>query len=205
MLLLIATTMRMGELFTLRWQHVDLENRRVFLQTDKANGIEGREVPLSLEGVALFEDLPRVNARVLPFERSAFVEIWKQARSDLGIDDLCLQDLRHDGATRWAKRLRNIPLLQQVTGHRTLAMVQRYVNVPLQDTIDAMDAAMADDPYLRDRPRIVPKVRYSLVQHIRTLPGADAQLANDSVSRSWKQERGACGKFVAAYPTHGKQ
>lgn len=180
-LLLIATTVRVGELFGMRWQDVDLENRVIHLRKDKANGFIGRDVPLSLEGVALLETIPRKDERVMPVERSAFVSLWNQLRVDLDIDNLRLQDLRHDGATRWGKRLRNLALLQKVTGHKTLTMVQRYLNVPLQDAIDAMDAAQADDPYLQGRPRLAPKPRHSLAQHIPLLPVPPSTPAPPSV------------------------
>jgi integrase len=178
-LLLVATTMRMGELFSLRWRDVDLENQEAILQADKANGIQGRTVPLSLEAVALLEAMPREkgDGRLLPIKRSAFVSLWNQLRIDLQIENLRLQDLRHDGATRWAMRLPTLALVQNVTGHKTMAMLQRYVNVPVKDTINAMNAAMTDDPYLPKKAKPAPKPRHSLVQYVIPQPEPSAAVA----------------------------
>lgn len=166
-LLLIATTMRVGELFSVRWRDVDLDNSVIDLQRDKANGVAGRVVPLSAEAVALLESMPREDGRLLPIQRAAFVSLWNQLRKELNITDLRLHDLRHDGATRWGKRLKSIVLLQQVTGHKSLSSVQRYLNVPLADTIAAMNAALVDDPYVNSRARPAPlPPQHSLVQHI---------------------------------------
>jgi hypothetical protein len=46
-------------------------------------------------------------------------------------------------------------------------MVQRYLNVPVQDTVDAMDAALANDPYLKHIPMRVQNPRPSLARHIQ--------------------------------------
>ncbi len=143
-LLLIATTMRMGELFRVRWSDIDLDARVIHLDQDKAGG--GRDVPLSFDALAVLEHIARDGEMLIPVKRAAFESYWKDLVKRLGIPNLRLHDLRRHGATRWAKLLANPHLLQKVTGHRTLVMVSRYINVSTDDTLLAMDDAMGGEP-----------------------------------------------------------
>jgi integrase len=167
-LLLIATTMRMGELFAVTWQDVDWKQRVIVLPRDKGHGSAGRRVPLSPETLALLEYLPRMagEVRLLPVERSAFESFWKRLLERLEIQNLRLHDLRREGITRWALKLKNVVLLQQVSGHKTLAMVQRYINLDLDDVLQAMDAACVDDPLLKNHVRPAKAQPGCLVRHL---------------------------------------
>ena len=63
--LALATAMRRGELLSLRWEHVDLQNRTAFLP-DTKNG-ESRTVPLSTAAVQVLTGLPRhISGTVIP-------------------------------------------------------------------------------------------------------------------------------------------
>jgi integrase len=164
-LILIASTMRMGELFRVRWTDVDLDARIIYLDRDKAGG--GREVPLSLDMLLLLEQVPREGEMLIPVKRAAFESFWKGLLERLGIKNLRLHDLRRLGATRWGKLLENPNLLKVVTGHRTLIMVGRYINTTTGDALSAMDDATSGDPLFdkfkrSQRKPVLPLSRYLL-------------------------------------------
>lgn len=177
-LILIATTMRMGELFRVRWSDVDLDARVIYLDRDKAGG--GREVPLSLDMLALLEQIPRAGEMLIPVKRSAFESFWKGLVERLGIQNLRLHDLRRHGATRWGKLLNNPHLLKKITGHRTLVMVDRYLSMTTPDALSAMDDALSDDPLFdklrrSKRKPVLPMARYLPPKDAETPPpGHDA-------------------------------
>jgi len=138
--LLLETTMRISELcLTATWRDFDPDKRILTLVRAKA---DEREVPLTKEAVELIQSLPRRNdnERIIPTTMAAVGKAWTRALERAGIEDLRIHDLRHTGATRMAIRLNgNIFLLQKVTGHKTLAMLQRYVNLTASDVVDAFD------------------------------------------------------------------
>jgi len=138
--LLLETSMRKSELFlTATWRDFDPEKRILRLVTAKA---DARDVPLTKEAVELIHSLPRRqdHERIIPTTMDAVRKAWNRALERAGIEGLTMHDLRHTGATRMAIRLNgNIFLLQQITGHKTLSMLERYVNLTASDVVDAFD------------------------------------------------------------------
>ena len=85
--LALATAMRRGELLSLRWEHVDLQNRTAFL-SDTKNG-ESRTVPLSTVAVQVLAGLPRhISGAVIPVKFFTLDAAFKRARKRAGLDDV---------------------------------------------------------------------------------------------------------------------
>lgn len=147
-LLAIETTMRRGEaLRTATWNDVDFDNRQIFLREDKAG--RGRCVPLTLDAVEILRSLPRKegDVRLFPISDSMLQSAWKKACKRAGVTGLRIHDLRHEGASRHSLALNgNVFLLKEITGHRTLEMLQRYVNPTKQEVLRALDAAAGSTP-----------------------------------------------------------
>lgn len=121
----IETAMRRGELLSLRWNHVHLERRVIFLPTTK-NG-QSRYVPLSSRAVETIEMLPRSpNDRLFPINIAAMEAAFLRAVRRAQLADLHFHDLRHTGASRMASKLPNVIELAAVTGHSSLQMLKRY-------------------------------------------------------------------------------
>ncbi|WP_277424203.1 tyrosine-type recombinase/integrase, partial [Pseudomonas viridiflava] len=81
--LAIETAMRRGEIFELRWKHVNLDRRTAHLPATK-NGLP-RTVPLSPKAIQLLKNLPRsLCGRVFPTTadalKKAFVRGLERAR-----------------------------------------------------------------------------------------------------------------------------
>jgi integrase len=142
-LLAIETTMRRGEvLFTATWNDVDLAGRTIRLYTDKA-GL-GRDVPLSKAAVTILEKLPRPpeEKRIFPISPDQLQAAWRKACQRAGISNLRIHDLRHEGASRYALRMKgNIFLLKKITGHRSTKMLERYINITKEELLNEMDAS----------------------------------------------------------------
>lgn len=123
--LALATAMRRGELLSLTWRHIDLENRTAHLPTTK-NG-RPRTVPLSTSALSVLANLPRSkDGLVLPVAAQTMEAAFKRARARAGVNDLRFHDLRHTATTRMALRLSNVIELAAVTGHQTIQMLKRY-------------------------------------------------------------------------------
>lgn len=150
--LLRETAMRASEpIDNAQWQHVDWE-RRVIRLPDSKDG--GREVPLSPKAIAALKELRAAHAPEQPVPTDPIICItyeslkaaWRRACDRAGITNLRLHDLRHTAATRLALASGNLFLVKALTGHKTLKMVERYVNVNADDVVDFLHAWDSDEP-----------------------------------------------------------
>ena len=130
--LALATAMRRGELLSLRWEDVDLQNRTAFL-SDTKNG-DSRTVPLSTAAVQVLAELPRhISGVVIPVKFFTLDAAFKRARKRAGLDDVRFHDLRRTAITRMAEKLPNVIELAAVSGHKSLMVLKRYYRPSAQD------------------------------------------------------------------------
>jgi integrase len=120
----VETAMRRGELLSLRWEHVHLDRRCVFLPHTK-NGCS-RWVPLSTRAIRALEGVHRSDETVFPIAAPALDKCFKRACARAALSNFRFHDLRHTGATRLSAKLPNVIELAAVTGHRSLQMLKRY-------------------------------------------------------------------------------
>jgi len=125
LVLALESAMRRGELLSLRWEHVHLDRRCVFLPQTK-NGTP-RWVPLSTRATNALEALGgAAEGAVFPIAQAALDKCFKRACGRAEIADFRFHDLRHTATTRLAAKLPNVIELAAVTGHRSLQMLKRY-------------------------------------------------------------------------------
>jgi integrase len=123
--LALETAMRRSELLGLRWEHIDLGRRTIFLQLTK-NGTS-RTVPLSTHAIQILTEMPRnIDGRVFPVTHEVVSQAFNRARKQAGVKDIRFHDLRHMAITRLAEKLPNLIELSAVSGHKSLAMLKRY-------------------------------------------------------------------------------
>jgi integrase len=143
----IETAMRKGEmLLTATWDDVNWEKRILHLTDAKCGR---RDVPLTKAAVSILEALPNraKGGKIFPLTADALDSAWERACARAGIKGLHIHDLRHTATTRHSKRLNgNIFLLQLITGHKSLSMLARYVNLSVEDVLDALDSTEAKPP-----------------------------------------------------------
>lgn len=141
----IETSMRLGELLSMRWPLVDLRRRIVHLPTSK-NG-ESRTVALSSAAATALEGLPRrLDGRVWGWVASdSFEHAWRrckaralrlyaeavpsEARDPHFLDDLRFHDARHEATSRLFEKGLGIMEVASMTGHKSLAMLRRYTHM----------------------------------------------------------------------------
>lgn len=143
--LLLQTAMRASEAIVhARWK--DYDSGRCVL-TLNAGKTGRRTVPLAPGAVAILEDLRRWSAgrtagqlvahdRILPISYEALKAAWRRACERAGVEDVRLHDLRHTAATRFALELNgDVPMLKVITGHKTVGLLMRYVNIKPDDVV----------------------------------------------------------------------
>ncbi len=119
---------RRSELFKLDWRHVDLASGRItFIETK--NG-EDRSIRLTERAHRILLTLgPRDHGPVFTYNGRPLKDVktaFNRARMNAGLEDVQFHDLRHTFASRLVQQ--GLPLYEvmHMTGHKSLAMVQRY-------------------------------------------------------------------------------
>ena len=151
--LALETAMRLSEMFTLRIDQIDIENRTIFLDKTK-NGTK-RQVPLSSVAVAALTEYLREK----PSSEFLFPEFWNgdttkrakdQARSRLSgrwatvarlakCKDLHFHDLRHEATSRLFERTKMSEFkIAKITGHKDMKSLARYANLRASNLADEM-------------------------------------------------------------------
>jgi len=125
--LAIDTGMRAGEILQVKWSDVDIENRVITLHDTKNN--EPREVPLSLEGLALLLALPRISQKVIGgfHDVNGMGDALRKACRHANIKDFRFHDFRHEAASQFAPHM-SAPSLAKLMGWKTIQMAMRYYN-----------------------------------------------------------------------------
>ena len=125
--LAVETAMRRGEILGLRWEHIDLDKKTVFLPMTK-NG-SSRWVPISDEAIAKLSEAPTDTDRPFPVTDVAFRQAWDRLRTRANINDLTFHDLRHEAISRMFDSGMKIHEVMAVSGHRTASQLFRYVQM----------------------------------------------------------------------------
>lgn len=142
--LLRETAMRASEpLEHATWAEVDWGGCVLHLSDAKAGK---RKVPLSPEAIEALRQLQTLGRcephdPIVRVSYEALRAAWRRACERAGIEDLNIHDLRHTAATRMALKTGNVFLVKALTGHKTLKMLARYVNVGAHDVVEVLHAA----------------------------------------------------------------
>ena len=163
--LLLHTAMRSSEqLITARWEDVDWAHNVLRLRDAKAGR---RQVPLGPAAIDTLQTLRKIiRERVVKAGGSpgksapgevgpifmlsyeALKKAWTTACRTAGVENARLHDLRHTAATRYALEFNgNVFVLRAITGHKTDAMLSRYVNITPEMVAMMMHREALDDDH----------------------------------------------------------
>lgn len=110
-------------------------------------------LPLSMRAVDLLRSVSRNGTPfVFSMSKNAVKLAWQSVREKAGLKWLRFADLRHLGATFYARAGLNAHELRLVLGHRTSKMAEVYVNLENTDVIEALDSAEGRRPITRRMP-----------------------------------------------------
>lgn len=132
----LATGVRQGELLRLRWNDVDLENKRIRVLLTK-NG-ESRAVhlpPVAVEALQALTKGAVVGQHVISDEagqaytKSLLESRWKKLRSAAKLTDFRWHDLRHSCASILAQEGASLVQIGSVLGHKSSSVTRRYAHL----------------------------------------------------------------------------
>jgi integrase len=133
--LALETAMRLGEILSITWANVNL-NEGILVLEDTKNG-ERRSVPLSARARATLKELPRnISGRVFPsVTNSAISHSFRCLCNDVEIEGLRFHDLRHEATSRLFEKGLGLMEVASITGHKTLHMLKRYTHLRAVDLV----------------------------------------------------------------------
>jgi len=152
----LDTGMRQGEIFSLRWRDVDLENGLLNIQAFHTKTLKERQVAITTR---LALELERLKTSAPANEDGLVFGIidnvkrsFTAARNKAGLKDVRFHDLRHTAATRLVGA--HIPLSEvgRVLGHSQANTSYRYVNANVGTAkraaaaLDAFNAEATEAP-----------------------------------------------------------
>lgn len=139
--LAIHTTLRQDSLLSLKWSQINLETRRARVW---AKG-KWSDAQLTLRAVAILTAMPRGDSdQVFTMSQNAVNMAWEGVRDKAQLAGLTFRDLRHVGATAYAKAGLSPHALMHLLGHTTTRMAEVYVNLARSDVLGALDAVDAE-------------------------------------------------------------
>ena len=146
--LLLLTGCRRGEILALRWNEVDGD---IIALDDAKTG--PRKVYLNTGARRIIERQPRgESAFVFPSPRNPerphdpYLPLWDRVRTETGIEDVRLHDLRHSMASHAVMNGVPVPVVSRLLGHSNVRMTLRYAHLADKDieaAAERVGAAMA--------------------------------------------------------------
>lgn len=147
--LAITTCMRKGSLLDMKWSQMSLETGEVHVWGKGFNVT----LPLSPRAVELLKTLPRNGSdKVFSMSPNAVQLAWNHVRENARLPNLQFRDLRHMGATFYARAGMKPHHLKMVLGHKSTRMAEVYVNLVESDVREAMARAEAEHGGTRPMP-----------------------------------------------------
>jgi integrase len=144
----LRTAMRKSEILTIRRENIDLDARSIYIPQAKAGA---RTQPISADLASFLADyletLPRGTSWLFPSIgalhghtvdiRKAFV----RAVTAAGLDpkQVVRHTLRHTAITHLVQAGVDLPTVKRISGHKTMAMVERYAHQSGAHIADAME------------------------------------------------------------------
>jgi integrase len=135
---------RPGEILSLQWQDVDLQERQITIRAEKAKTRRQRKLPISRRLLGVLE-MRRHDPEGEEFGPAAYVfgdelgqqatsvrTAWENARQTAGLGDLHLADLRHEAGSRFEEAGAPTVYVSKFPGHRNLTTTTRYLNTTIR-------------------------------------------------------------------------
>ncbi len=147
----LTTGMRRGEILGLKWDYVRLDNRLIILPVTKNNTV--KVLPINDTLHRILSEMPKKTGYVFRNGNGGHIgnikHSFTSACRKAGIADFRFHDLRHTYASHLAMRGVHIRALQELLGHKTLAMTQRYSHLApeqLQNAVKLLDGVIGEGP-----------------------------------------------------------
>ena len=136
----VETAMRRGEILSMKWENLDLNNSYLMLKAADTKTDDARYIPLSNAALDAIKGLPRgIKGDILNITIGQLRHAWKLARVAISAPDLRMHDMRHEATSRLFEKGFGDIEAASVTGHKTLGMLKRYSHLKHEHLLDKIN------------------------------------------------------------------
>lgn len=135
---------RSGELFgKMLWENYTGDTLKL-LETKDPTKMRNELIPVPPKARAWIEQLPRAKSgHICPWKSKSVSSAVYRACQMLGIEDLHLHDIRHEGISRLFEAGLDIPRVAMISGHKSWTTLKRYTHLRPKDVVDQLAAQQA--------------------------------------------------------------
>jgi integrase len=145
--LLLFTGCRLGEIQTLRWEHVDFERAMLRLPDSKTGAKAVHLNAPALEVLAAIEHVEDNPYVIVGRKEGSYLvgcqHPWQRLRRKAGIADVRIHDLRHSYASILAGLGEGLPMIGKLLGHAKTSTTERYAHLAADPVKKAAERAGA--------------------------------------------------------------
>jgi len=145
--LLLFTGCRLGEIITLRWEHVDLAAKVLRLPDSKTGA---KEVHLGAAAIGVLTALERAKdnpwvivGRNPGAHLTDLQPFWQRVRGRAGLKNARIHDLRHTFASVAVSNGQSLPMIGKLLGHTQVQTTARYAHLANQPVLQAANDVSA--------------------------------------------------------------
>jgi integrase len=142
--LLILTGCRLGEIMTLKWEHVDLAGRALRLPDSKTGA---KVVHLGQPAIDVLTCIKKVDKNpwvivgtLLGARLTDLQPFWQRVRARAGLKDVRIHDLRHTFASTAVASGQGLPMIGKLLGHTQVQTTARYAHLAADPVKNAADS-----------------------------------------------------------------
>lgn len=139
--LAVALPRRREELLTARWEDYDSKAGTLLLRDTKhPTKIRSELIPVPPDAQRILSTLPRIDERILPYKPESVSAAFQRAVAEIGLSDIRLHDLRHEGISRLFERGLEIQEVSMISGHTSWVTLRRYTHLKPSDVLEKLNA-----------------------------------------------------------------
>jgi integrase len=137
--LAVALPRRREELLTALWSNYDKEQKVLTLiDTKHPTDPRTEQVPVPPKAQAILQSLPKLDERILPYKPESVSAAFQRAVRALGLLDIRLHDLRHEGISRLFEAGLDIPRVALISGHTSWSSLKRYTHMTAASVLERL-------------------------------------------------------------------
>jgi integrase len=129
----LLTGARKGEIFSLKWENVNLLRKIAVVTADNAKSGKARPLPLNDDAVSIIAECSRDSEYVFSKDGSRLTEFsrtdFQKALKMTGMTDFRFHDLRHTWASWHVQNGTPLMVLKELGGWEKLEMVNKYAHL----------------------------------------------------------------------------
>jgi len=149
-LISLNTGMRRGELFSLKWEHVNFDLKQVSITAGNAKSRKVRHIPLNREALGAFQKLYGTGLApdMYVFRKKGnkpFKDVknsWARLLLEADVSNFRWHDMRHHFASKLAMAGVDLNTIRELLGHSSYEMTLRYAHLSARHKADAVALLM---------------------------------------------------------------